>query len=74
MNKSIEEKNQWWEDNHQKLIDLEIPYENWLSIIKNKKDFDGVYNSTAKHRALYLLHTYTIQELEDLINEYGEDE
>ena len=64
-------KKDWWENNYQKLIDLDIPYEDWKFIIKNKSDFEGVYNSTAKNRALYLLNTYNIEELEDLINDYS---
>lgn len=72
---SEKSKDKWWEDNYQKLIDLDIPYEDWKSLIKKRSDFDGVYNSTSKHRALYLLNTYSIEELEDLIMDYTiEDE
>ena len=51
-----------------------IPYEDWEILIKDKEDFDGVYNSTAKHRALYLLDTYSIDELEGIIKDYTFDE
>jgi hypothetical protein len=63
-------KNEWWDKNYQKLMDLDIPYEDWENLIKDKEDFDGVYNSTAKHRALYLLNTYSIDELEGIIKDY----
>lgn len=54
----------------------EIFYEDWKKFVKHPEDFEGVYNSTNKHRALYLLHTYSIPELEQLIKDYtfGEDE
>ena len=71
---SEKSKKEWWDKNYQKLIDLDIPYEDWKIIIKHKSDFDGVYNSTAKHRALYLLNTYSIEELENLINDYSFDD
>jgi hypothetical protein len=67
-------KNEWWDKNYQKLMDLDIPYEDWENLIKDKEDFDGVYNSTAKHRALYLLNTYSIDELEGIIKDYTFDE
>ena len=67
-------KNLWWENNNQKLIDLDIPYEDWERLVKNEEDFEGVYNSTAKHRALYLLDTYSIDELENIINDYNFDD
>jgi hypothetical protein len=67
-------KNEWWDKNYQKLMDLDIPYEDWEILIKDKEDFDGVYNSTAKHRALYLLDTYSIDELEGIIKDYTFDE
>lgn len=65
-------KDLWWNKNYKKLIKVasDIPYEDWEVIIKNKEDFDGVYNSTAKNRALYLLDTYSIKELEEMIDEY----
>jgi len=71
---SEKSKKEWWDKNYQKLIDLDIPYEDWEIIIKNKSDFDSVYNSTAKHRALYLLNTYSIEELDNLINDYSFDD
>ena len=74
VNDSEKSKKEWWDKNYQKLIDLDIPYEDWKIIIKHKSDFDGVYNSTAKHRALYLLNTYSIEELENLINDYSFDD
>jgi hypothetical protein len=67
-------KKMWWDKNYQRLIDLDIPYEDWKILIKHETDFEGVYNSTAKHRALYLLNTYSIDELEDLINDYSFEE
>jgi len=67
-------KNEWWDKNYQKLMNLDIPYEDWENLIKDKEDFDGVYNSTAKHRALYLLNTYSIDELEGIIKDYTFDE
>jgi len=67
-------KNEWWDKNYQKLMNLDIPYEDWEILIKDKEDFDGVYNSTAKHRALYLLNTYSIDELEGIIKDYTFDE
>jgi len=76
LNESKSEKDIWWDENYERLIGTceNIPYENWESYIKNKKDFDGVYNSTNKHRALYLLNVYTIEELEDIIEENLFDE
>jgi hypothetical protein len=74
VNDSEKSKKEWWDKNYQRLIDLDIPYEDWKIIIKHKSDFDGVYNSTAKHRALYLLNTYSIEELENLINDYSFEE
>jgi hypothetical protein len=64
-------KESWWNDNYKRLIDLDIPYEEWKSLIKHESDFEGVYNSTAKNRSLYLLNTYSIDELEELINDYN---
>ena len=67
-------KSKWWEENHQKLIALDIPYEDWEILVKDKEDFEGVYNSTAKHKALYLFNTYSIDELENIINDYNFDD
>jgi hypothetical protein len=71
-NESKSEKDQWWDNNWERLIKItdEIPYEDWKVLIKHRNDFDGVYNSTGKHQALYLLDTYTIDELEQMINDY----
>jgi len=72
IDESKSEKDSWWDVNYQKLIKVcdEIPHEDWKVLIKNKEDFDGVYNSTNKHRALYLLSQYSINELESIINDY----
>lgn len=67
-------KDEWWDKNYQRLIDLDIPYEDWMVIVKNKSDLELISNSTGKHKALYLLNRYSIEELEDLINEYSFDD
>ena len=76
--KKTDPKDKWWDSNYKKLIDvckMDIPYEEWKGLVKHKKDFEGVYNSTAKHRALYLLNTYSINDLEEMIKSYNpEDE
>jgi len=73
---SESDKDLWWNENYKKLIDAieYIPHEDWENLIKHQEDFDGVYNSTGKNRALYLLNTYSIPELEDIINTYSMDD
>lgn len=71
INENKSEKDLWWDENSTNLINAcdNIPYENWESYIKDVEDFEGVYNSTNKHRALYLLNVYSIKELEEIIEE-----
>lgn len=67
-----QDKDSWWDENYQRLINAcdEIQYEDWKVLIKHRGDFEGVYNSTSKHRAIYLLNTYSIEELEGIISDY----
>jgi hypothetical protein len=73
VSESKKSKEDWWEKNYERLLKAidDIQYEDWETLVKNDDDFEGVYNSTNKHRGLYLLHTYTINELEDLIDTYS---
>lgn len=70
-----EEKYSWWISNYQEFLNAvdRIPYEDWSVLVKNPNDFNGVYNSTNKHRALYLLYTYSISELNEMIDTYSEE-
>ena len=74
-NESLEDKDSWWNKNYKRLMDVieDLPYEEWKGLIKHPEDFEGVYNSTNKHRALYLLDTYSIEELEEMIDTYTVD-
>lgn len=65
------QKEDWWNNNYRRLLNAieDLPYEDWESLIKNPTDFEGVYNSTNKQRALYLLNTYSIEELEQMISD-----
>ena len=73
VSESKKSKEDWWKVNYKRLLNSieDLPYEEWEGLVKNPDDFEGVYNSTNKHRGLYLLHTYTIDELEDLIDTYS---
>jgi hypothetical protein len=73
VSESKKSKEDWWEKNYERLLKAidDIQYEDWKALVKNTDDFEGVYNSTNKNRGLYLLNTYTIDELEDLIDTYS---
>jgi len=74
---SKELKDKWAKNNFKKLVkvcEMDIPYEEWEYLVKDKEDFEGVYNSTAKHRALYLLNTHSIDELEQMIKDYNPED
>lgn len=74
--KETEEKEEWWQANYQRLLNAidDLPDEEWEALIKHPDDFDGIYNSTNKHRGLYLLHAYSIPELEEMIDSYTVNE
>jgi hypothetical protein len=71
-NSQPEDKDNWWNENHERLLKVidDLQYDDWEALIKDQEDFEGVYNSTNKHRGLYLLNTYSIPELEEIINIY----
>jgi hypothetical protein len=71
-NSQTEDKDNWWNENHERLLKVidDLQYDDWEALIKDQEDFEGVYNSTNKHRGLYLLNTYSIPELEEIINIY----
>jgi len=75
-NLNNDSKEDWWAVNYKRLLDAieDLSYEDWEALVKDPDDFDGVYNSTNKHRGLYLLHTYSIPELEEMIDSYSIDE
>ena len=76
VSESKKSKEDWWQVNYKRLLNAieDLPYEEWEGLVKHPDDFDGVYNSTNKHRGLYLLHTYSIPELEEIIDNYTIDE
>lgn len=69
-NNDIKSKEEWWRKNHKRLLNAieDLPYEEWKELVKHPEDFEGVYNSTNKHRGFYLLDTYSIEELEEIID------
>jgi hypothetical protein len=75
--KKSESKEDWWDKNYKRLLKSikDLPYEDWEGLVKHPEDFEGVYDSTNKQRGLYLLHTYSIDELEEFIdsNTFDED-
>ena len=75
--RTSESKEDWWDENYKRLLKSidDLQYEDWEGLVKDPEDFEGVYNSTNKQRGLYLLHTYSIDELEELIdsNTFDED-
>ena len=76
--RTSESKEDWWDENSKRFLKSidDLQYEDWEGLVKDPEDFEGVYNSTNKQRGLYLLHTYSIDELEELIdsNTFDEEE
>jgi hypothetical protein len=67
------EKDQWWEKNYKDLIEFaeNEPYENWEAYTDGDEDLIGyIDSSTAKHQALFLLDRFSIEELEEMIQDY----
>ena len=74
--KKSESKEDWWDKNYKRFLKTidDLQYEDWEGLVKHPDDFEVVYNSTNKQRGLYLLHTYSIDELEELIELYTFDD
>ena len=74
--RTSESKEDWWDENSKRFLKSidDLQYEDWEGLVKDPEDFEGVYNSTNKQRGLYLLHTYSIDELEEFIELYTFDD
>lgn len=70
-NDSENEKDKWWEENYQVLIDYasDLQYEDWKQILDDDTEMvDATMDSTGKHKALTLLQMFPIEELENIKN------
>lgn len=65
------EKDKWWEENYQVLIDYatNLQYDEWENLLDGDTEMvDATMDSTGKHKALTLLHMLDISDLEDIKN------
>lgn len=71
------EKDKWWEENYQLLINLasNLQYDEWESLLGDDTEMvDATMDSTGKHQALTLLHMLSIEDLEDIKNNSDDDD
>lgn len=65
-------KDRWWDKYHAALIDYasDLLWEDWQAIAGDDDEMaDAMMDSTGKHKALALLDTYSIKDLNKMLKE-----